>query len=230
MDKQRDSHLYIHAVGSFGEKTAAVLKELSQDPLAVVLAGNDELLADGWPKADAFVLAAWRPVQQLCRLFERMSYSSLTPFIPIIMDAPHLQVGPVVAPGVGACHTCFEKRHLQHSARREAEHALREFYEAHPDAGPKGYLTPFAEIAAIRLIHFLAKLQADPISVAGMVWRFDTMTRQVVSGRTVGIHGCTRCGLGSEERTRSFALLHREITRFLPIRGIRHEAAFAMVE
>jgi bacteriocin biosynthesis cyclodehydratase domain-containing protein len=225
-------HLHIHTVGSFGEKTGALLRELWQDSLGTVCLENHEPSAADWPKADVFVLAAWRPVPHLCRLFEEISYASRTPFIPITMEPPHLQVGPVVAPGFGACYTCFEKRVLQHSVRRDAETALRHFYESHRNSGPKGFLVPFAEIAAARLIQILSMLQTDPVSVGGAVWRFDTMTRRVVRGETVGIHGCIRCGLGTDEERRSFSLLHSELERLFPVGGVSADAdaTFALAD
>jgi bacteriocin biosynthesis cyclodehydratase domain-containing protein len=234
MNKPRNAgsglQLYIQTVGSFGEKIGDVLKELWQGPLGGVSVRNNEPSATDWPDADLFVLAAWRPVPHLCRLFEQRSYVTKTPFIPIFMEAPHLQVGPVVVPGIGACYTCFEKRVLQHSARRDSESARRHFYETHPDSGPKGFLIPFAEIAAIRLIHILSALKTDPVSVAGGVWRLDTITRQVTCGQTVGIHGCIRCGLGFAEEKRSFAMLHTQLERFLPGRRFSPEVAFAIAE
>jgi bacteriocin biosynthesis cyclodehydratase domain-containing protein len=144
-----------------------------------------------------------------------MSHAWRTPFIEAVMETPQLRVGPVVVPGKGACHACAERRALQHSPRPNEHRALREFYDANPEQGPQGFLPAFAEIAAVRLAQFVRQIGKDPVSVAGQVWRLNTIHRETVGSKVVGVHGCPRCGLKRDEATRSFASLRYEVAGLL---------------
>jgi bacteriocin biosynthesis cyclodehydratase domain-containing protein len=210
----RDSSrtVHVHAVGPFGRKAAALLRNRVRDIVVTEPHHQREAPSD-WPSAGVHVLAAWRPVPELCRAFERLSYRTKSPFIPAIAEAPYLQVGPVIVPGSGACYSCFERRVLQHSPRRETDRALMHFYDAQPEIGPAGFLAAFADIAAARVEQLIAQLRTDPVSVSGSIWRLETMTRQITCGRTTGIHGCPRCGLGTREEQRSYTRLRAELER-----------------
>jgi bacteriocin biosynthesis cyclodehydratase domain-containing protein len=217
--------VHVHAVGAFGRKTAAIL--CTRVPDVVVTESNDQReAASDWPAAGVHVLAAWRPVSALCRAFERLSYATKSPFIPAIAEAPYLRVGPVIVPGSGACYTCFERRVVQHSSRRDTDLALMHFYDAHPEIGPGGFLVPFAEIAALRVEQLLAQVRTNPVSVSGSIWSLETIRRQITCSRTVGIHGCPRCGLGTREEQRSYTRLRAELER---LRQAHRESAPVLV-
>ncbi|HYE72962.1 MAG TPA: TOMM precursor leader peptide-binding protein, partial [Blastocatellia bacterium] len=126
-------------------------------------------------------------------------------------ETPHLRVGPVVVPGKGACHACFELRETQHTPRPTEHKVLRDFYNAQTLVGPQGFLQAFADIAAIRLAQLVESLEQDETSIAGHVWRLNTINRDTVSGKVVGVHGCRHCGLGRDEQKRGFVELQREL-------------------
>jgi bacteriocin biosynthesis cyclodehydratase domain-containing protein len=204
--------VHVHAVGPFGRNAGAILRDRLPN-IVVTESGHRRDAPSDWPAAGVHVLASWRPVPELCRAFERLSYATKSAFLPAIAEAPYLRIGPVIVPGSGACHTCFERRVLQHSSRRDTDLAVAQFYDAQPETGPAGFLVPFVDIAASRIEQLLAQLRTDPVSVAASIWRLETMTRQITCGRTVGIHGCPRCGLGTPEEQRSHARLRSELER-----------------
>jgi bacteriocin biosynthesis cyclodehydratase domain-containing protein len=209
--------VHILSVGAFGQAVAGALKRL--------VAGVYETRVDGghltypalWPTAQVHLLATWRPMPRLSRACDEMSHAWRAPFIEAVLETPNLRVGPVVVPGVGACHACAERRALQHSPRPIEHIALREFYDANPQQGPQGFLPGFPEIAAVRLAQFMRQIRSEPAAVAGRVWRMNTIHRETVSSMVVGVHECPRCGLKRDESTRSFAALHREVTDLLTL-------------
>ncbi|HZU66451.1 MAG TPA: TOMM precursor leader peptide-binding protein [Ktedonobacteraceae bacterium] len=227
MDANSNSKLqepvHIVPVGAFGQAIADVLKELLPDVVETKPDPGNKTSPALWPVARVNILAAWRPVPQLNRLCEGISYAWKKHFIPVVLEDRSLRVGPVVVPGMGACYRCYEKRLLQHSPRQAIHSALRSHYEAHPQSGPAGYLAPFAEIAAIRLAQFIARLDADPASEAGRLWQMDIITRQTLTARVVGVHGCPRCGLHRDEATRSYMPLQQELAQLLSERTVERE-------
>lgn len=204
-------HSHIHAahiasIGPFGEAVAATVTALVADAVHTAIDARQRHPA-GWPIARVHLLAAWRPAIGVSRVFDEMSHAWRTPFIGAVIDTPYLQVGPVVVPGVGPCHGCAERRARQHSPRPAEHTLLREFYDAHPQQGPQGFLPALAEIAAVQLAQLVRQLQHDPASVAGHVWRMHVLRRETTTATVVGVHGCSRCGAGRDEATRGHARL-----------------------
>ena len=207
--------IHVLSVGPFGQAVAAVLKELLPGVVETRPQADGRTFSALWPAARVHLLAAWRPTRQLSRLFDEMSHAWGTPFIEAVMEAPHLRVGPAVVPGLGACHSCYEKRVFQHAPRPAGHAALRDFYDARPERGPRGFLTPFAEIAALRLAQLVSQLERDRVGVAGKIWQLNMISREPSSGTVVGIHGCSRCGLKRPEAARSFAALRGELLNII---------------
>jgi bacteriocin biosynthesis cyclodehydratase domain-containing protein len=164
-----------------------------------------------WPAGRMYILASWRPVPRLIESLNAMCHATRTPLLPAIVDGYQLVVGPVIVPGLSACHRCYELRIRQHYARQEARAALNAHYDLHPESGPKGHLRVFADLAAIRLAQLVQKLDRAPKEAAGNVWRLDLLTRQAVSGRVIGVHGCRYCGMQRDEQSRSHGLLEEEL-------------------
>lgn len=207
--------IHVFTAGAFGAAVVIRLRTLMTD---VIVTACDTAEATGpsyWPPARLHAIAAWRPVPRLARILNQTSYAWKTPFIPAVLEASHLVVGPVVVPGLGACHACYERRRLQHDPRPEARSALLNQYEQDPDSGAQGHLAVFADIAAVRMAQSIRQVETEPAQAAGRVWRFDVLTRQVAASVVTGVHGCVHCGLRREEATRSYAGLHEELSWLL---------------
>ncbi|GIF12924.1 TOMM precursor leader peptide-binding protein [Actinoplanes teichomyceticus] len=203
-------HLIVSPVGPFGYAVAERLRDLCRD---VQVAGTDATGAGtGPPPAPGpgprlDVLVAWRRVPALEREFDEDAYRSGHPWLPVVLDHPVLEIGPVVVPGAGACHGCYRRRLAQHDAGRAVRAAVDRYYDADPQAGPAGYLPATALFAAATVAEVVDRFRADPRDEAGRVRQIDVPTQQLRSGRVVGVHGCPRCGSGRDETTRSYERL-----------------------
>ncbi|WP_436535065.1 TOMM precursor leader peptide-binding protein [Actinoplanes sp. HUAS TT8] len=153
------------------------------------------------------LLAAWRRTPHLEHEFDEESHRTGRPWLPVILDHPMLEIGPVVVPGLGACQDCYRRRQAQHDNARVIRAAVGEYYDAHPDAGPDGYLPSTALLAAAAAADVVERLRDDPAAEAGRIRQIEVPTQQMRAGRVVGVHGCPRCGTGRDETTRSYERL-----------------------
>src|SRR5690349_13762380 len=95
--------VHIVSVGPFGAAVADSLRKVL-DNVIETPSGSGGLASPAyWPAARINLLAAWRPVPQLDRLLEEVSYAWKKPFIPAIIENGSLRIGPVLVPGKSAC-------------------------------------------------------------------------------------------------------------------------------
>ena len=209
------STVHILSVGDFGQAVATHLKALQPDVVETVVKNDTVPMPEMWPASRVTVIAGWRPAPNLCELLEELSYRWQRPFIPLFQVSSVLRLGPVVVPGEGPCWSCWIQRFRQHAEWPEAEAALLEHYARHAEAGPRGFLEPFAVMAAARLSQTLQQLSAkDPI--AGQIWQIHMLTREITTGQMVGVHGCPRCGLHREPSVRAFATMREDLAYLWP--------------
>lgn len=197
------SRLIITPVGPFGFAVAERLRDLVTDFEVVDAPGGVLSRKSG----QINLLAAWRRTPTLEREFDEESFRTGQPWLPVVLDHPQLEVGPAVVPGMGACHDCYRRRIAQHDNARVIRTAVGEYYDAHPDAGPDGFLPSTALLAAALAAEAVERLRTDPAAEAGRVRQIEVPTQQIKTGRVVGGHGCPRCGLGRDETTRSYERL-----------------------
>lgn len=203
-------HLIVTPVGPFGHAVAEWLRDLCSD---VEIAGTGTVVRPRVPDPAAptrprlNVLAAWRRVPQLEREFDAESFRSGQPWLPVILDHPVLEIGPLIVPGAGPCHGCYRGRLAQHDPARAVHAAVDRHYDADAAAGPAGYLPSTALFAAAAAADIVDRMGAALESEAGRVRQLDVPTQQLQSGRVVGVHGCPRCGAGRDETTRSYERL-----------------------
>jgi bacteriocin biosynthesis cyclodehydratase domain-containing protein len=204
-------HLIVTPVGPFGHAVAERLRGLRPDVevaaagAAVVRPRVPDAAKPSGPRLN--VLASWRRVPQMEREFDDESFRSGQPWLPVVLDHPVLEIGPVVVPGAGACRGCYRSRLAQHDPSRAVHAAIDRHYDADVHAGPAGYLPSTALFAAAVAAEIADRLSAAPESEAGRVRQLDVPTQQLQSGRVIGVHGCPRCGVGRDESTRSFERL-----------------------
>ena len=164
----------------------------------------------GWPIARVMVIAAWRPVPNLCEWLDEFSYERQRPWLPLMLEFNVLRLGPIVVPGA-SCWGCWVKRYRQHVAWPNEISAVLQHYCSHADEGPRGYLEPFAMMGATqihRVIDELDRASATP----GYIWQIDMMTRKITTSRVIGVHDCPRCGLHRSPATRSYLEMQMELT------------------
>jgi len=190
--------------GAFGDAVAT--------DLGVRVIEPDVLGSDG---ADAYLLLASRPVPDLAARLDDVAFARGVTWLGVVIEHPHLRIGPAVIPGHGACHGCYAARIRQHAQSPEVDEALEDHYRRHPDDEPRGYLQPAVVIAATAARSALERLRRAPADEAGRVRRLDLINQRTSVGRAVGLHGCTRCGTGRLEVLRSYAALARDLQGLL---------------
>ncbi|MGH9898091.1 MAG: TOMM precursor leader peptide-binding protein [Pyrinomonadaceae bacterium] len=213
MKEEQVEPVHLLSVGTFGRVVADYLRMFREDISETAAEDYKLLLSETrktWPIARITVIAAWRPVLELCELLDDFSHEWQRPFVPLVLDAKALRLGPVVIPGRGSCWHCWSRRLNQHSAWTNAEAALLQHYKSNPDSGPRGYLEPFAMMAATRIAHIIDALDSSQ-AMPGHIWQIDMMTREITTSTVVGIHDCPRCGLHRPAPTRSFAEMQSEL-------------------
>lgn len=201
---------HVLSIGSFGRAVAGYLRALRPDLVETSVFDDTIALPAVWPHSCAIIVVSWRPVPHFCELMDELSFAWGRPFIPVILDSTMLRIGPVVIPRRGSCWGCWARRYTQHDSWREERRALLEYYASHPDAGPRGYLEPFAMIGASRLAMILAALDGSP-TPAGQIWQVDMITRETAQGTVVGIHDCPKCGLHRPAAERGVSLLRSDL-------------------
>jgi bacteriocin biosynthesis cyclodehydratase domain-containing protein len=195
-------HLIVTAVGPFGLAVADRLRDLCAD---VEIAGTPgAVVRPRVPEPHLNLLIAWRRVPRMEREFDAEAFRTGQPWLPVTLDHPVLEIGPVVVPGVGPCHDCYRARMGQHDPGRDFRALVDAHYDENPSDGPTGYLPSTALFAAAAIADVATRLRTAPEREAGRVRQFDVPTQGLWSGHVVGVHGCARCGLGRDETTRSY--------------------------
>lgn len=201
--------IHLISVGPFGFAVARYLKVFAPNTRERPISKNEMPSANACLEASVNVIAAWRPVPVLCEFVDRISHQGQRPFLPLILEGTLLRLGPTVVPGRGGCWSCWVRRSSQHAPWPKETLMIQQFYAEHPDVGPKGYLEPFAMLAAVRIRQTIAAL--DSSAIPGCVWQIDTLTRHVTTSVMTGIHDCPRCGLHRSARELSFAEMQRSL-------------------
>lgn len=207
--KSADSSIHIFSVGPFGVAVAKYLKGLDNNASETEITGQQ--IPQNCCTHHINVLAAWRPVVKLCESLDQTNRQSQRSFIPLVAASGMLQLGPVVVMGSGACWQCWMRRSAQHSLWPKQYLASLEFYSTHPYDGPEGYLEPVAMLSAVKIKQVIDALHCSSAK-PGYIWQMDVITRHVMEGVVVGVHGCSSCGLQRAGRTRSVDEMELNLT------------------
>jgi bacteriocin biosynthesis cyclodehydratase domain-containing protein len=186
----RDAPVALAGVGGFG---AAVARTLAATwPAARIVAPGD--LAAAARGVQAAVVALWRPSPTLTDDIDTIMFGYAIPWLPVVLEHPHLIVGPWIVPPGGPCLRCYEQRRRQHEPATSLMSALHTAYDADPALGPGGHLPHQARIAAGLADAVLRQGLAGAPAAAGRVTVSHLVTGALATHRAVGVHGCTRCG------------------------------------
>jgi bacteriocin biosynthesis cyclodehydratase domain-containing protein len=201
--------VHILTAGRFGHAVAGELAKLRPDVVEVCVGAAPPPL-ERWPASDAIVVASWRPVPSLCDVVDRACHDRRLPFVPVIVDAAELCVGPVVVPGRGPCWACWALRLTQHARWGSDRSLLLQHYAVNHEAGPQGHFAPFATMGAARVSQILDSPPGATLP-AGHVWQIDMITREITTSTVVGVHDCPRCGRHLRPRERTFSEMQQRL-------------------
>jgi len=211
-----DRPLHVLALGAFGR---AVADRLAASSDAIVQPLEDERSpAMTWPVASVHVLAAWRETPRLAAALDEAAFRWGVPWLPVVLDHPHVRVGPLVVPGRSPCYGCFRGRLAQHGKVPDMDRALHDHYAENPAAGPTGFLPAHVTFATGAARAALAALPGGVSAAAGVARWVDVVSAQSGETRVVRIHGCPRCGRLRDERLRSSAWLADDLGRLAAAR------------
>jgi bacteriocin biosynthesis cyclodehydratase domain-containing protein len=204
------SPVQILSLGAFGRAVAKYLKMTRLDVVETCLDEPAMRDPEAWPVARINVIAAWRPVMDICEWLDQVCHERQRPFIPLIVDSRILCLGPVVVPRSGSCWNCWIQRSRQHARSLNRRRAVWEHYMRHASAGPHGYLEPFALMGAARVSQAIQALDAH-VDLGGQLWQIDMLTRAIITSTVIGVDDCPRCGLHRPLATRSFAEMQKAL-------------------
>jgi bacteriocin biosynthesis cyclodehydratase domain-containing protein len=209
--------VHLLAVGNFGEAVAGRLAAVRED--TVVSAARTSrwplTTSAAWPEADLRVLLSWREAPRLADVLDARSADWRTPWLPVVLEHPRLRVGPVVAPGHGACYACFLRRRKQHEPDAQITAALNARYDADPDAGPQGFLPHQVSLAAGMAEAEIGYFDAGTLDErGGLVRHYHLLEHQITTSRVLRVHGCGRCNRAAEP-TSSWQQLADDLTAIL---------------
>jgi bacteriocin biosynthesis cyclodehydratase domain-containing protein len=181
----------ILGIGDFGDHVAAFLRGNARWPVTTV-----DSVANGFETdSRAFIAAMWRPCPAVCEEADALAFRHRRPWLPVVMDHPHVRVGPVVAPDQGACFACFTARYDQHDSQPDITAALRAGFDREPDLGPRGYLNHHARLAAALAQMVLGDLSDDWLAAAAaQVLTFNVYRTATRRHPVIARSGCPRCG------------------------------------
>lgn len=195
----------IHVIG-IGEFGATVAEQISQlhNNTSITLFPDYRIQPSELKHAKVQIIASGRTDLATYNLIEELSYNWKVPWVAITMEQSTMCIGPVVVPGEEGCYECFHKRKLQHSRYAEYINQLNDFYKLSPEKEPKGYLSVHAGMAASILGLLKNELLVTPEKLAGSVYEVNIVTGNIHKKQVIGFHGCPKCGLGRDEKTRSY--------------------------
>jgi bacteriocin biosynthesis cyclodehydratase domain-containing protein len=190
----RDARLALVGVGAFGTELTRALATGWPKATPVSVGDVEIALADG---VEAAVVALWRPSPTLADDLDDLFFRYGRPWLPVIVEHPHLVVGPWIAPPGGPCLRCYEQRRRQHEPAKSLMSALHRAYDADPALGPDGHLPHHVRTASGLVDAVLRRaLTGDP-ALPGRVTVRHLVTGALATHHTVGVHGCPRCGAAS---------------------------------
>ena len=199
MTTQQDTMTTVVVDGAFGAAVAdeiALLRTVCRVGVgrfgvdhSAVVPGSDIILATA--RADARIEMGLNAV----------AVNFGTRFVPVVLAANQLRVGPVVSRSSSGCAQCLRTRTRQHASSVELIDALENWTAADPAREIAGFLPMHASLAAGLAVDALDAAGAgDEPAVARYVDLLGAVFRRVT---VTGVHACPVCGLHRSEGTRT---------------------------
>lgn len=184
--------LHLIAVGDFG----GVVSELLTERYNAVTTRDPQIVRDTsrWPRARIQVVVAWRETPALFEAADRYANWTHRPWLPVVLDATSLRIGPLVTGAGGPCYRCFLGRQFQHRQLLDADRDLFRAYDADPEVGVGGYLAAHVTIAVHATSTVIDAMLGDGTECErGRVRTFGLLDARMTNDRVIPVHGCERC-------------------------------------
>jgi len=197
MDTDLKSSKLIHilAEDEFGK---SVLRHLKSAPLLAErvtireMDWNNELGSE-FTSDDLYVLISGSPMRSRCLELDDRCHKIGSQFMPVTIESPILQVGPLVTPGLSPCWECWDERVTSQHAFPEERLIISHLSDQKTHATILGFMPYTVEFAAHQVSSKLLKLD-QRIVTNDDIWRMNIFNRDTSIARYVGRHGCHKCG------------------------------------
>ena len=160
---------------------------------------------------DTTVVISARPTPLIDEQVNAEAFLRGRSFLRIAFESFTVRVGPLVGPKHGVCWMCIVKRQRQHTPWPSVSVARDKFYRNN-SAGVRGWIPSAVAIASTYASGLLQQLAKNDLK-GGEFWEMNLLSGKLLSGRAIGVDGCTLCGLGipAEQRTTCYLAdaLHR---------------------
>lgn len=187
----------IGGIGEFGRRVVGFLSAWLPEAQEFDL--DSGISAAFSAEADAVVLASWRPEPELCEVADELSFRTLVPWLPVIMEHPVIRIGPFVRPKAGPCFGCYARRKAQHDPQPWITAAVDAGYRRDQDFGARGYLPHQARMAAALAHETVGEGRGSfhgqgvrPVEGA-VVTTIGMVTGGLQANPVVACHSCDRC-------------------------------------
>ncbi|HXL89356.1 MAG TPA: TOMM precursor leader peptide-binding protein [Streptosporangiaceae bacterium] len=171
----------VHPVGSFGREVAGRIQSFASG--TTILPSREQCLR---PRPGSLIIVAmYHEDEALCDAVDEAAYETRTPWLPVFMDHPFLQAGPLIGPGRPGCYRCFRARRAQHERHAKL---LNELRNERGKKCPEAFFPHHAAIAA-GLAWKLAE-EPDPMSTV-LAWHVGSGLGY--TARVIACHRCSRC-------------------------------------
>lgn len=160
--------------------------------------------------AETHILISHHPCVSFCKSINDLCYKYKKTFVPIIIDQPYLTIGPIFKAQGDSCYFCYLDRYMQHAANPDITQSVFDYYDRRVRNGPNGY--HYSDVLFVSNLIF-ANLESSFEQFRGKLLRVNLINREIVVSEVIGVHGCPRCGLNRDEKTRSYKDLHNYLIK-----------------
>ncbi|WP_077706052.1 hypothetical protein [Virgibacillus dokdonensis] len=201
-------NIHMFTNGPLSKEVSQILKKNISTTTSIeiseaIILNNPDLEA-----AELIVVISDNPCVSFCKKISDYSYKEKKIFVPIIIDQPNVIIGPIWRSAEDACYHCYIDRILQHSPVSQVLKEVWQFYDHNLQTFSTGYHPSEPSFLASWLLGNLSNCFSD---VRGQVIQLNLVTREPISSQVIGVHGCPRCGLGREEKTRGYIHIQEEL-------------------
>lgn len=173
---------------------------------------------DRLPQDDVCVVICLHDDARLIDPLQQAAWNRRIALLPAIITRDWLTIGPFISPPASPCWDCWRRRELQHQ-RGEASGPIA--YSAE-HLNQCGYLASHVALTAVTILQFLLSPRCTG---SGRYLQRRLLSTERKIGRSVGVHGCARCGLAPNAQADPLSRLTVELREAFPAFGEKNRDA-----
>lgn len=182
-------NLTVFSEGAFGAAVAERVTNIERQTRVLPLVTSAESFDERIRGSDFVGVILWRRYLQEVDRLDAACAREHIPWTSVVLEGTHIRCGPLVTPGRGPCHACYQKRWLTHVPSPDRELVLDAIYAGDPRIGIRGFAPSSVRIAVAAFLLDLEEFER----ACGRVRRIDLLHCSLEESRVVRVHGCPRC-------------------------------------